>query len=135
MRIVIPCVVAMIMGVAGCQAKLSVSKTIKVPDGADVAHVVQMSAQPAAQKVSVSVKVVSGSPVDIYILRASDVGDAVAGDKKEKQTWEGKAFGSKQAVTNVTLKADVPANTAFKVVVVPADLGKEPATVELKITN
>ena len=106
-----------------------------MPDGAEVAKIVEMPAQPGAQTVTVSVKVTSGSPVDVYVLKASEVGDAIAGDKKEKQSWDGKAFGSKQALTNGTVVAKVPANTEFKVVVVPADLGKEPSTVELKITN
>lgn len=126
---------AVLAGGLGCQAKLTVSKTFKLPDEAEVVKIFEMPAQPGEQTIKIDVTVKSGSSVDVFVVPANLVGAAIASDKKEKKVWEEKAYGSKRDVTAGSMTAKVPAKAEYKVLVIQSDNAKQTSEVEIKITN
>lgn len=124
-----------LVAVVGCQAKLTVSKTFKIPDDGEIVKIFEMPAQAGAQTIKVVATVKSGSNIDCFIIPASLVGNEVGTSPNEKKTWEEKGFGFKRDIKSETFTAKVPANTAYKVLVIQSDSAKEKSDIEIKITN
>ena len=120
----------------GCQAKLTVSKTIKVPSDEGIGNIQKMPAQPSAQTITVSINVKSGSNVDVFVLPASLLpNDEVGTSPDEKKTWEEKGYGFKREMKSGSMTAKIPANVEYRVLIIQSDDAKEKSEVELKITN
>lgn len=120
---------------AGCQAKLNVSKTFMLPGDDTNNQIWEMPAQTSEQSVKITVTVKKGSPVEVFVVKASDVGETVHGDEKEKKAWEEKGFGFKRNTKSDTVTVKIPANVKYKVIVMQVEDAKEKSEVEVKITN
>ena len=125
-----------LIAAAGCQAKLTVTQSFKLPDeDSNIVKTFSMPAQPIAQTITVNVTVKSGSNVDVFVVPASLVGDTVGKEPNEKKKWEDKAYGSKRDLKFGSMTAKVPANSEFKVMFIQSDDAREKSEVEVKITN
>ena len=123
------------VGMLGCQAKLSVSKSFKLPDDLEIVKMFEMPAQPGAQSITVNVTVKSGSNVDVFVVPTSLVGMVIGKSVNEKKTWEEKGYGFKRDMKTGTATAKVPANVEYKVIVIQSDDAKEKSEIDVKITN
>ena len=121
--------------VAGCQAKLTVSKTFTLPSDDDVSGTWEMPAQPSAQSIKVAVNVRSGPIVDVFVVNASDIGKEVANTPSERKKWEEKGYGFKRNVKSETVTVNVPANVKYKVHIMQVEEAMGKSEVEVKITN
>ena len=129
-------IVLAFVGTLGCQAKLSVSKTFKLPDEGSNGKIFLMPIQPGAQTITVTVTVKSGSNVDAFVVPASLIPDDVFGKSvNEKKSWEEKGYGFKRDMKTGTAMAKVPANVEYKVIIILSDDAKEKSEIDVKITN
>jgi hypothetical protein len=119
----------------GCQAKLTVAKSYKIPDDGEIAKILEMQAQPSAQTLTIGVKMKSGDAIDIFVLKADAIGDTYAKSTDEKKKWEAMALGAKRDTKDGTFTVKVPANTKYKVVIMQADSAKVASEFDLKVTN
>jgi hypothetical protein len=129
------CVFILAIAVAGCQAKLTVSKSFTLPNENGISQTWDMPPQPSAQTIKVAVTVKSGPNVDVFVVNASDVGDKIEASPKEKKMWEEKGYGFKRDVKSETVTVKVPANVAYKVHIMQVDDSKGKSELDVKITN
>lgn len=112
-----------LLTLAGCgPAKLNVSQTLSLEAG--VAKGLDLTAQPKAQKITVEFTSSAGE-VSVYVFKVSD---EAALDDPEKH--KDKALATKKSAGD-TFAADVPANTATRVVF----WSPKKTEVSVKLTN
>ena len=122
--------------IAGCQAKLTVSKTFTLPGEDSLNQSWEMPPQPSEQNIKITVNVKKGPSVDVFVVNAADIGDVIdGGGPKEKKRWEEKGYGFKRNVKSETITVKIPANVKYKVNIMQSDDAKDKSEVEVKITN
>lgn len=119
----------------GCQAKLTVSKNYTLPDESDIAKILELPPQTSEQSLKISVKVKSGDPIDVFVVKSSDAGNIIGTSAKEKKEWEQKGLGSQRDLKDSSFTVKIPANTSYKVIAIQCDSAKTKSEFELKVTN
>ena len=128
-------VLAAVLAVSGCGPKLDVSRSFKLPEeDGKVAYRLVPDPQSKDQKITVKVNV-TGDPVDVFVLKASDVPEPILTTEAEKKMFEGKAFGFVRATTSGTVTCTVPAKTSYEVVIVLSGVTGTKTEGTVKLTN
>jgi|LakMenEpi03Aug12_release.lakeMendotaPanAssembly.Ray.scaffolds.fasta_scaffold528191_1 hypothetical protein len=126
---------ASLMLSVGCQAKLTVSKNYTLPDDSDIAKILEMPPQTSEQTLKISVKVKSGDPIDVFVVKSSDAGNIIGTSAKEKKEWEQKGLGFQRDLKDSSFTVKIPPNTPYKVIAIQSDSAKAKSEFELKVTN
>lgn len=124
-RMVVTAVVAAgLVAAAGCgPAKLDETRTYSLDPGGDSGRALDLPAQPKPQTITVTYE--SAEPVGVGIYKAGDVGEGLF-------VQPAKALKAEAGKTAGTLTADVPENTATRVVV---SVETKKTDVKLHVTN
>lgn len=117
-------VLAGLLFVAGCQAKLNVEKSFAMQPGES--QFLLVDAPVGEQKINVAVNS-GGVPVNVYVVPGA------TGEQATKAIQEKKGvLASKTAAADPAVDATIPAKQAFVVAVETPD---KPANVKIKVTS